>query len=60
MSTRTISTEVIITLPNGEVICRQILTRIEVPKGHCAKLAMEMAKKRVKAGIKKDIKIEVI
>jgi len=57
---RTVSLEVIITLPTGEVICRQIKRDVIVGKGHCPKLAAIRTLRAAKAEIKAGIKVEVI
>lgn len=60
MNAGKITAEIIITLPTGEVICRQIHKLLAVKKGYCPKLAEIEAKKEFKTFIKSNVKVEVI
>jgi len=52
--------EIIITLPTGEVICRQTWREVEVGPGHCRKIAIERAKKDSAWLVKTAVKVEVV
>jgi len=60
MNTIRFPVEIIITLPTGEVICRQTWHEVEVPPGHCRKLAIERAKKDAAWIVKTAVKVEVV
>jgi len=52
--------EIIITLPTGEVICRQSWHEVTVPPGHCRKLAIDRAKKDAAWLVKAAVKVEAV
>lgn len=58
--TRIISAEVIITLPTGEVICRQVKREVEAPDGWCLKLVAASAKRLLEKELRQGIKVEVV
>jgi hypothetical protein len=59
MKSKDIVIFVVITLPDGQVISKEILTRIDLTKGHCPKLATVAARKRLLAETRSGIKVEV-
>lgn len=52
--------EIIITLPTGEVICRQTWHEVKVGPGHCPRLAVETARKQAREVVKAGVKVEVV